>query len=182
MRDIYKIFIGIVVCVLVVLGAYTSPKSQKDSAYKESSVPFTAVSIENTTTILPVVETTTTIPETTTTEPTIVVRTTVTTRAATYTTTTLSSYVSTTIPESRSSGSDGPPRNTTTLVGCIAYYESTWGDSSSNVFQFVQGTWNAYGGTGSPGNAPYWRQEEVFWAAWEDDGHHHWAAQKGRCF
>lgn len=76
---------------------------------------------------------------------------------------------------------DGPPRNITSLIGCIAYYESTWG-LDPNVFQFIQSTWEAYGGVGYPGNAPYSRQEEIFWLAWHDDGPNHWAAQQGRCF
>lgn len=101
-------------------------------------------------------------------------------------TTTIKKPVVTTIPVQTtiskiSANIDGPPHNITSLVGCISYYESTWGEDP-NVFQFEQTTWEYYGGKGSPSNAPYWRQEEVFWLAWADDGHHHWAAQKGRCF
>lgn len=81
----------------------------------------------------------------------------------------------------KESSFDGPPHNITSLVGCIAFYESTWGEDP-NVFQFTQGTWEAYGGVGSPSLASYSRQEVIFWLAWEDDGQHHWAAQKGRCF
>lgn len=75
----------------------------------------------------------------------------------------------------------GPPHNTTTLLGCIAYYESGWG-ADPNVFQFIPSTWRSYGGTGNPEDASYARQEEIFWLAWNDSGPHHWAAQKGRCF
>lgn len=76
---------------------------------------------------------------------------------------------------------DGPPHNTTTLVGCISYWESSWG-KDPNVFQFIQSTWEHYGGVGSPSRALYSVQEAIFWLAWNDDGPHHWAAQKGRCF
>lgn len=74
------------------------------------------------------------------------------------------------------------PNEKDTLVGCIAYYESTWGQADSNVFQFVNSTWRAYGGTGDPANASWARQLEIFWVAWNDSGEHHWAAQAGRCF
>lgn len=98
-------------------------------------------------------------------------------------TTTVKPKPSTTVAKTvnKANSVNGPPRNTTTLVGCIAYYESTWG-KDPNVFQFTQGTWRSYGGEGSPEKASYQRQEEVFWLAWKDNGKHHWAAQKGRCF
>lgn len=35
---------------------------------------------------------------------------------------------------------------------------------------------------GRNGRAEYEEQTRLFWIAWEDDGYHHWAAQKGRCF
>lgn len=67
------------------------------------------------------------------------------------------------------------------LQACIAHYESTSG-LHPNIYQFQQGTWEAYGGTGSPSNASKAEQDRIFWLAWEDAGEHHWAAQKGRCF
>lgn len=67
------------------------------------------------------------------------------------------------------------------LRACIAHYESTSG-LDPNVYQFTQGTWEAYGGKGSPSNASYAEQTRVFWLAWNDAGHWHWLAQKGRCF
>jgi hypothetical protein len=173
-RKYFVIFVLAIVSAMVLLayfGKQTVPMQSESQTHKES------VSLETTTTSTVLVETTTTVPEiTTTTEP--VVEITVTTRVSR--TTTTKPYMDTTLPET-ASGSDGPPRNTTTLVGCIAFYESTWG-KDPNVFQFTQGTWEAYGGTGSPSNASYSHQEEIFWLAWEDAGHHHWLAQKGRCF
>lgn len=65
---------------------------------------------------------------------------------------------------------------------CIARYESEHGLTSPNVFQFEQGTWDAYGGTGSPGSASMSEQNAVFDRAWADAGPQHWAAQRGRCF
>lgn len=145
----------------------------QDPEYRE---PF----VESNVDIIESDEATTTTQEvTTTTSTTIEVITTTTTHY--HPPTTIKPYVDTTLPQEIASSSDGPPRNTTTLVGCIAYYESTWG-LDPNVFQFTQGTWEAYGGTGSPSNASYSVQERMFWLAWEDAGHHHWAAQKGRCF
>ena len=162
--------------LLVFIGTQTETKQTPKKAYQESVLPVIETSTTNTT----IVEETTTVPETTTTTEVIIETTTTHTHAPR--TTTTEPYVVTTIQERIPSGSSGPPRNTTSLVGCIAFYESTWGDADPNVFQFVQRTWEAYGGTGSPSNAPYWRQEEVFWLAWQDAGHHHWLAQKGRCF
>lgn len=69
-----------------------------------------------------------------------------------------------------------------TLRGCIAFYESTWGTISKNVYQFVLSTWRQYGGTGRPENAPMGEQDAVFDRAWADDGKSHWKAQRGRCF
>jgi outer membrane murein-binding lipoprotein Lpp len=68
------------------------------------------------------------------------------------------------------------------LSDCIAKYESTNGALDSNLYQFVPGTWRAYGGTGDPGDASVEEQTRIFWLAWNDAGEHHWAAQKGRCF
>lgn len=68
------------------------------------------------------------------------------------------------------------------LKRCIAHYESTSGAGSSNQYQFQDGTWQAYGGTGSPESASMAEQNAVFDRAWADGGEHHWAAQKGRCF
>lgn len=68
------------------------------------------------------------------------------------------------------------------LIGCIAYYESRNGLIDTNIFQFTSGTWKAYGGTGDPADASIAEQIKRFWLAWNDDGKHHWAAQKGRCF
>lgn len=73
------------------------------------------------------------------------------------------------------------PADGEALRACIAHYESTSG-LDPNWYQFEQGTWAAYGGKDSPANASYEEQTRIFWLAWEDDGHHHWAAQKGRCF
>ncbi len=157
--------------LLAYIGAQTMSMPRESKTYKESN------SVIETTTSL-ILETTT-IPETTTTVESVVETTTTHTHVPR--TTITEPYVVTTVPEQVSSGSVGPPHNTTSLVGCISYYESRWG-ADPNVFQFQQGTWEAYGGTGSPSNAPYWRQEEIFWLAWEDAGHHHWLAQKGRCF
>ena len=67
------------------------------------------------------------------------------------------------------------------LQACIAHYESTSG-LHPNIYQFEQGTWEAYGGTGTPSTASKAEQDAVFWRAWEDAGEHHWLAQKGRCF
>ena len=67
------------------------------------------------------------------------------------------------------------------LQACIAHYESMSG-LHPNIYQFQQGTWEAYGGTGSPSNASKAEQDRIFWLAWEDAGEHHWLAQKGRCF
>ncbi len=171
-----KIFILAIVSAMVLLayfGSQTMSMQSKSKTYQESSSVA-----ETTSTTIPVETTTsTTLVEVTTTIPEII--TTTTTRAVIRTTTT-EPYISTTI-QVEISGGDGPPRNTTSLVGCIAFYESTWGEDP-NVFQFQLGTWQTYGGTGIPSNAPYWRQEQVFWLAWEDAGKHHWAAQKGRCF
>lgn len=69
-----------------------------------------------------------------------------------------------------------------TLQNCIAYWESGNGTTSSNQFQFTLGTWHTYGGTGDPEDAEFSTQVRIFWIAWADDGPHHWAAQKGRCF
>lgn len=68
------------------------------------------------------------------------------------------------------------------LQNCIARYESENGSTSSNVYQFEPGTWEAYGGTGSAETAPMSEQNEVFDRAWADGGEQHWAAQSGRCF
>lgn len=68
------------------------------------------------------------------------------------------------------------------LQNCIAYWESGNGTTSNNQFQFTLGTWHTYGGTGDPEYASFATQVRIFWIAWADDGHHHWAAQKGRCF
>src|SRR5688572_27267759 len=160
----YVVLFFAVAILLVFIGTQTEGKRVPQKVYKETALP----PIETSTTIVQVI---TTVPETTTTTEPIVETTTTHTHVPR--TTTSEAYVVTTIPERAPSGSGGPPRNTTTLVGCIAFYESTWGDADPNVFQFVQGTWEAYGGTGSPSNAPYWRQEEVFWLAWQDAGHHH---------
>lgn len=183
MQDVHKIFprkyfvktscIGMV--VLAYIGAQTLPVPQVEKAYKESVFEIASAEVVTpveiiTTTSTTVVEETTTVPEPATTTSTTVVKV-VTTLAKT----------TTTLPAVNLSGADGPPHNTTTLVGCISYYESTWG-VDPNVFQFTQGTWEAYGGVGSPSRAPYSKQEAIFWIAWEDDGPHHWAAQKGRCF
>jgi hypothetical protein len=172
--------------LLAALGAQTMPLRQPATAYQASVFNVTSQEVALPTFDIPVETSTTSttsttiveIVTTTTTEPPVV-RTTVTTRVPR--TTTTEPYVPTTLTQIVTSGSDGPPRNTTTLVGCIAYYESTWG-KDPNVFQFTQGTWETYGGTGSPSRASYATQEKIFWIAWEDDGHHHWAAQKGRCF
>lgn len=166
--------------LLAYIGSQTMPLQSKSKAYKEpSSIEITLpdIPIETSTTTTSI-EVTTTVPETTTTEP--YVETTVTTQYVPKTTTT-KPYVDTTTPKVIISGTDGPPHNTTTLIGCISWYESNWG-ADPNVFQFTQGTWEAYGGTGSPSNASYSVQEAIFWLAWADDGPHHWAAQKGRCF
>jgi hypothetical protein len=179
MQYAYKIFknhiiIGILLAMalLASFGAQLMPKRSSSTAYNELAL---TTSTTNTT----VVEVTTIVPETTTTQSSVV-ETTVTTRPVSRTTTT-ALYSGTTLPLDTFSELDGPPHNTTTLIGCISYYESTWG-KDPNVFQFTQGTWEAYGGVGSPSNASYSRQETIFWIAWEDDGPHHWAAQKGRCF
>ncbi len=173
--------------VLVALGSQTMPvrQSAMESEVFISRIPVELVpTMEATTTtvieeVLP--EPTTTIAPVQTTEaPATTIRvhpTTPTTVRAVITTTTM-----TRVPLVATTSSGGPPRNTTSLVGCIAYYESTWGDISPNIFQFVPGTWRTYGGTGSAETVPYSEQLTVFWAAWEDDGKHHWAAQKGRCF
>lgn len=167
--------------LLAYFGSKTMSMQQQSETHQESfgviDTTLPSVPIETTTTSTTLVELVDITPETTTTE--VFVDTTVTTRVVRRTTTT-EPYIPIPAPV-EISGGDGPPRNKTTLIGCIAFYESTWG-ADPNVFQFTQGTWNAYGGTGSPSNAPYWRQEQVFWLAWEDAGHHHWLAQKGRCF
>lgn len=172
--------------LLASFSAQKMPSSKKNKSYKSSFIKTNndknvseSLSVENTTTTNTTIEEVSLIvPETTTTEPTIVKTTT--TKPVIRTTTTESSVVTTTAYVIRS-GAAGPPHNTTTLVGCISYYESTWG-IDPNVFQFTLGTWHEYGGKGAPEDAPYWRQEEVFWKAWADDGEHHWAAQKGKCF
>jgi hypothetical protein len=161
--------------LLAYLGAQTMPVQRESNAYQESVSTHTIVEeivpIESTTTLTTSLEetTTTTVLETTTSSIPVVKK-----------PTTTKAYVPTTL-EVEVSGGSGPPRNTSTLVGCIAFYESTWGEDP-NVFQFTLGTWQAYGGKGSPSAASYEYQEQIFWKAWEDDGYHHWAAQKGRCF
>lgn len=67
-------------------------------------------------------------------------------------------------------------------ASCIARYESEHGRTSSNIYQFQQGTWRAYGGVGTPGGASRAEQDAVFNRAWADAGPQHWAAQRGRCF
>lgn len=167
--------------LLAYFGSQTMSLQTPATAYKASvfntetvitpiSIPFaeTTTTVEVTTTTQ---EVTTTTQEATTTTGAPRVRVTITTVAP----------VVTTRPVVVVSDGDGPPHNTTTLVGCISYWESSWG-KDPNVFQFAQGTWEHYGGTGSPSNATYSKQLAIFWIAWEDDGPHHWAAQKGRCF
>lgn len=162
----------VVMMLLAYFGAQNISTIIPVKAYKTSTFN---VSVENTQTsfyILPttsttIVETIKEVEETTTTNTTLIkIKST-----TTSTTITVDKYLSV----------DGPPHNISTLVGCISYYESTWG-IDPNVFQFTQQTWEAYGGTGSPSRAIYSIQEKIFWKAWEDDGFHHWAAQKGRCF
>lgn len=82
----------------------------------------------------------------------------------------------------RSSTPAPTPTSSSALQDCIARYESENGRTSSNQYQFVQGTWAAYGGTGSAENATMSEQNAVFDRAWADGGEQHWAAQKGRCF
>jgi hypothetical protein len=168
---ILGILLGILL-VIVLRVIFEAQTASKQQPVISSQTTTTLISVETTTTIEEIIEVpvvmTTTVPVVTTT--TVHIHTT--------------KVPSTTIvraPLVETVNSGGPPRNTTTLVGCIAYYESTWGEDP-NVFQFTQGTWRAYGGTGSASSAPYSEQLTVFWAAWEDDGKHHWAAQKGRCF
>ncbi len=155
--------------LLATIGATTMPLRPPATAYQASVFSIETKWIEDIK-VEEVVETTTSTTSTTVAE---IVTTTSTIKVIPKVTTTTAVYVVT--------NSDGPPRNTTTLVGCIAYYESTWG-KDPNVFQFTQGTWENYGGVGSPSRASYATQEKIFWLAWEDDGYHHWAAQKGRCF
>lgn len=186
MQDVHKIFPRkyfvqtscMAMVVLAFFGAQTMPVRPTEKAYKGSIFSVASVEIAvpvevTTTTSTTVVEVTTTEPEPTTIQEPI---TTTTTTRPKVTTTTNTTMVVVSV-----SSSDGPPHNITTLVGCISYYESRWG-ADPNVFQFTQGTWETYGGKGSPSLAPYSTQEAIFWLAWEDDGHHHWAAQKGRCF
>lgn len=164
-----------VVLLLSYLGVQTEPSRPSQRAYRSSvfnvaSEETPTLLVEDTTTTsTTVVEETTTVPEVTT-----IPEVTSTTNTTIARTTTTSAVVV-------NYSSDGPPHNTTTLVGCISYYESRWGEDP-NVFQFTQGTWEHYGGRGSPSLASYSTQEAIFWVAWEDDGPHHWAAQKGRCF
>lgn len=179
MQYAYKLFknhivIGslLAMALLASFGTQFMPKQSPLTAYK-------GLALNTSTTNETVVDVTTTVFETTTTQSSVV-ETIVTTRPVSKATTT-SLYSVTTLPLDTFSELDGPPHNITSLVGCISYYESTWG-KDPNVFQFTQGTWEAYGGVGSPSNASYSRQEAIFWIAWEDDGPHHWAAQKGRCF
>lgn len=186
MQYAYKIFknhiaIGslFAMVLLASLGAQILPMRSPPTAYQETTLTTSNQVALTTTTNTTVAEVLITVPETTTTEVTVL-KTTSTTFPVIKTTTT-EPYVVTTIPSVIFSGSDGPPHNTTSLVGCISYYESTWG-KDPNVFQFTQGTWETYGGVGLPSNASYSRQETIFWIAWEDDGPNHWAAQKGRCF
>ncbi len=93
----------------------------------------------------------------------------------------------TSTPTVTTTPSSGLPRTASVaslpdLPACIAKYESTSGQLDSNIYQFQLPTWQTYGGEGRPEDAKISRQTEVFWKAWADDGPHHWAAQKGRCF
>lgn len=168
-----KILNAVGISILFVLSAFFSLNIESETsniakkAAISSGVPDSVVEETTTTTILEIIE------ETTTTTTEVVKEIVITTipKPVIRTTTTVVEY----------SGTGGPPHNITSLVGCIAFYESTWG-VDPNVFQFVQSTWENYGGTGRPENASYQRQEEIFWLAWNDDGPNHWAAQKGRCF
>lgn len=172
-----KRFITIFYCLLFVLLIYLGTQTGSSNSNNENNFTYTSQMtsflVNDTTTTVLIEETVTTVEEITVTTIEEVV--------ASSTTTEVVSTKNTFDSSSNFSDLDGPPHNLTTLVGCISYYESTWG-IDPNVFQFVQSTWEAYGGVGSPENAPYWRQEEIFWLAWEDSGQHHWAAQKGRCF
>lgn len=172
-KNYFVILLISVMFFLVYIGAKTTPKRSniKEEVFKEDS-------LNNQETEPIVIDT---VVETTTTSTTVVeIEVVETTVVKTITTIQAPKKIITTAPP-KSYDSSGPPHNTTSLVGCIAYYESSWG-KDPNVFQFTQGTWEAYGGSGSPSNASYAEQEAIFWAAWNDDGEHHWAAQKGRCF
>lgn len=68
------------------------------------------------------------------------------------------------------------------LQECIARWESENGATDSNVYQFVQSTWESYGGVGDPADATLAEQNRIFDLAWADAGPAHWTAQRGRCF
>lgn len=159
-------FINISYSLLFVLFVYLGIQT---NVSQSNSTTALAV-ISEPTTVVVQDEVTTTSEETTTTIMTSIVE----------ETTTTTVLVVKTLPKIIESG-NGPPHNITTLLGCIAYYESGWG-ADPNVFQFIPSTWRSYGGSGNPEDASYARQEEIFWLAWNDSGPHHWAAQKGRCF
>lgn len=116
------------IVLFVYLGTIESSVVTIETKNIKPTTSMTVLIDENTTTTEIVVETTTS----------VVIDTTITPRTPRTTNTVFIPRITTTTPEPVITF-DGPPRNITTLVGCIAYYESTWGDADSNVFQFVQG-------------------------------------------
>lgn len=86
-------------------------------------------------------------------------------------------------PSPQSQMEAAPAAPVTDVQACIARYESDNGLTSPNIFQFKQGTWESFGGTGSPETATRAEQDRVFHATWRNGaGKSHWLAQQGRCF
>lgn len=75
-------------------------------------------------------------------------------------------------------------------VGCIRKYESggttdeggNYQDSGGGAYQIIHGTWNGYGGYDNAEDAPPGVQDQKAADLWAENGHAHWAAQRGRCF
>lgn len=105
----------------------------------------------------------------------------------TSTTTTTIDPIWTTPPEEVHRSVGGPAE--AEIGGCIRMYESggttdTEGSNShqDGYYQIIPSTWDDYKGYEIAQNAPRWVQDERFNQLWEENGHAHWLAQKGRCF
>jgi hypothetical protein len=76
-------------------------------------------------------------------------------------------------PVVRSYGAPG------SFQSCVATRESGNGSGSSNIYGFLQGTWNSLGLGGSPGSASRSQQDAAFQQLYARDGSAPWAPYDG---